>query len=177
MIILVIGGSSSGKSEYAENLTLKFKGDKFYIATMISYDEECKMKIEKHQDMRKDKGFETIECYRNIDELEIKTDVILLECIGNLLANEMYNCEEEIRKINFVDKVMNGILHLKNNSENLIIVSNDIFCDDIKLYENSKDYIGNLAEINSKIAEISDVVMELVFSIPIKIGGLDDGFL
>lgn len=169
MITLVIGGSGSGKSEYAENLTLNLQGEKIYIATMIAYDEECEKRILKHQNMRKHKGFKTLEYPFDIDKIKIKSDIILLECMGNLLANEMYSQNTIYTEHNIVEKIFQGILHLKNCCENLVIVSNDVFCDDMTLYKESLDYIENLATLNKKIAQISDDVCELVFSIPLKI--------
>ena len=44
MIHLVIGGSGSGKSEYAENL-LEDSPGKYYIATMQVYDAEGERKV------------------------------------------------------------------------------------------------------------------------------------
>ena len=41
--------------------------------------------------MRAGKGFETIERYTELDELLIPKDcVVLLECMSNLVANEMF---------------------------------------------------------------------------------------
>ncbi|WP_349666699.1 bifunctional adenosylcobinamide kinase/adenosylcobinamide-phosphate guanylyltransferase, partial [Lacrimispora sp.] len=46
MTSLIIGGSGSGKSEYAENLAVSLGGDrKVYIATMKPWDEECRNRI------------------------------------------------------------------------------------------------------------------------------------
>ena len=43
MLILVSGGSASGKSEFAESLVLQSGCDRrYYLATMIPYDEECR---------------------------------------------------------------------------------------------------------------------------------------
>ena len=69
MMILVNGGSSSGKSAFAESLILE--QDKreraeenktcpsWYLATMIAWDEECRERIRKHQNMRAEKNFRT----------------------------------------------------------------------------------------------------------------------
>ena len=65
MVSLVIGGSGSGKSEFAEQLACKTDGKRYYIATMQPYDEEMWEKIKRHQEVRKDKGFETIEYMLN----------------------------------------------------------------------------------------------------------------
>ena len=94
MIHLVTGGSGSGKSEYAENWLTginKKDGTYIYIATMQPYTEETMKKIERHHRLRAGKGFRTLEKYTDLSELEIpKNQGILLECISNLVANELY---------------------------------------------------------------------------------------
>ena len=59
MLVLIIGGSGSGKSAYAEDYITKLSKDcrKYYIATMQVYDEEGQKKVFKHQKMRDGKGF------------------------------------------------------------------------------------------------------------------------
>lgn len=100
MLHIVYGGSASGKSLYAESLAMSLQGDGrlLYIATMYPYkwntteiDPETMQRIERHRAMRADKGFDTVECYRHVEHLVAKRqDVLLLECMSNLLANEMY---------------------------------------------------------------------------------------
>ena len=87
MMILINGGSSSGKSAFAETLIVEqakkeevmaeaagksMRGGarktdlrhqpSFYLATMIAWDEECRERIRKHRKMREKKNFMTIEC-------------------------------------------------------------------------------------------------------------------
>lgn len=100
MLHMVYGGSASGKSSYAESFALSLQGDGrlLYIATMYPYkwntteiDPETMQRIERHRAMRADKGFDTVECYRHVEHIVAKRqDVLLLECMSNLLANEMY---------------------------------------------------------------------------------------
>lgn len=97
---MVYGGSASGKSSYAESIAMSLQGDGrlLYIATMYPYkwnttelDPETMQRIERHRAMRADKGFDTVECYRHVEHIVAKRqDVLLLECMSNLLANEMY---------------------------------------------------------------------------------------
>ena len=91
MLYLITGGSGSGKSEYAEDLLCELCRDRaerlIYVATMFPYGGETKEKIRRHRRMRRDKGFETIECYTDLDSItgELKrygTAVsVLIECI------------------------------------------------------------------------------------------------
>ena len=70
MRCLVTGGSASGKSEYAENLAAELSRgvSLYYIATMEPYGEEAGKRIRRHRRLREAKGFQTIECYRNIHQ-------------------------------------------------------------------------------------------------------------
>ena len=97
MIQVVTGGSGSGKSAYAEEQILTL-GDakRIYIATMQSYDDESDRRIARHRTMRQGKGFHTIECYTGLEQLEIECGAnVLLECMSNLTANEMFQYEDE----------------------------------------------------------------------------------
>ena len=68
MIYLVTGGSGSGKSEYAEHLVMSSGCPvRYYVATMTVYGEEGKAKVLRHQELRRGKGFITVECPVNVD--------------------------------------------------------------------------------------------------------------
>ena len=71
MVYLIIGGSGSGKSAYAEQLMECFTGvtEKYYLATMQIFDEEGEKRKEKHRAARQGKGFLTIEQPRDIKKV------------------------------------------------------------------------------------------------------------
>ena len=74
MMILVTGGSGSGKSAFAEDCVLALGEKKrIYIATMFPFDEESKKRVARHRNMRKGKGFETVECYAGLKNVRIRT--------------------------------------------------------------------------------------------------------
>ena len=165
MMTLVIGGSKCGKSSFAESLFSEFSGEKFYIATMIPLGEEAHTAIENHRRIRMGKGFETVEKYTDIEEILLPENCgIMLECMGNLCANEMFRGEKISDP---TEKIMRGITRLKNLSSRLVIVSNDVSCDGMIYKKETAQYIEILSGINRKIAEISDNVVECVFGIPI----------
>ena len=104
MMVLIIGGSGSGKSAYAEEYIGRIagKGNKYYLATMQVFDEEGKKKVARHQRLRKNKGFLTIEQPIEIEKTLPKIKAgssVLLECISNLTANEMFLSEDTLSLI------------------------------------------------------------------------------
>lgn len=167
MLILVTGGSGSGKSEFAENIAVEYKSKELiYIATMYPYDDESYKKIERHKIMRKNKNFKTIECFTNLESLDIPLGAtVLLDCMSNLVANEMYN--DNGAKQFTVESIIKGIKKLKKSADNLVVVTNEVFSDGIKYDEETDKYLKNLGDINSIIGRLADKVIEVVYTIPI----------
>ena len=131
MIVFVIGGSGSGKSAYAEKRLLAMEAEKkHYIATMRVFDEEGKKRVEKHRTLRREKGFLTIEKPIDLGEIALdEGDAWMLECVSNLLANEMFT-EDGIRdEKETVDKILKDIGSLIEQTADGVIVSNNIFED------------------------------------------------
>lgn len=60
-VILVTGGSRSGKSEYAQKTAEALPGPRAFIATCPVMDAEMEMRIRSHQNARRGKGWQTIE--------------------------------------------------------------------------------------------------------------------
>lgn len=167
MLTLITGGSGSGKSEFAEDLSVSYKSNNLiYIATMFLYDNESLKKVERHKRMREHKNFKTIECFKNLNAVSISNNsTVLIDCMSNLVANEMYL--EGGAKDNTVQEVIRGIESINNQAENLVIVTNEVFSDDIVYDDETMRYIKNLGEINKEIGKKADNVVEVVYSIPI----------
>ena len=165
MLTVVTGGSGSGKSELAENIAVKFTGKKYYIAAMQPFGEEALKRIERHRKMRAEKGFETIEKYTDIDELTFtRKDLVLLECVSNLCANEMFSGRTD--KNIAADKIISGIEKINKVVSQLIVVTNEIFSDGILYEKETIEYMKVLGEINRRIFECADNVIESVYGIP-----------
>ena len=72
MFTLVVGGSASGKSAYAESLILASPyRPRYYVAAMEPFDGECRARIQRHRRMRAEKEFETVERYTNLTSLRL----------------------------------------------------------------------------------------------------------
>ncbi len=187
-MIFVTGGSGSGKSKYAEQLAVKEAAkrgaDLYYLATMRIFDEEDEKKADRHRKMRAGKGFETIESPTNIDEVadrvNLKNAVVLLECISNLTANEMFKENdgkyECIPADRVTEKIVRDVQKLEDSAAELVVVSDDIFCggdyggsDESNIDGGTKAYAVALGDINARLAEMSDEAWEVIAGISVSI--------
>ena len=174
-MILIIGGSGSGKSAYAEQYIEKLsKGKKkYYLATMQVFDKEGQAKIDRHRKLRSGKRFVTIEqtvsIEKALNKMEAGEKTALLECMSNLAANEMFAGELPERADIVADKIEQGIRKLNEELTHLVIVSNNVFEDGIIYDESTMEYIRALGQMNEKLADMAEEVIEVVVGIPVTI--------
>ncbi len=171
MLTVITGGSASGKSAYAENLILSYgQGQRIYIATMYPYDEESQKRVARHQKMRMGKGFQTLERYTGLEDLHVpEGSHVLLECMSNLAANEMFL--EEGAGENTVEAVMRGVRRLESQAARLCVVTNEIFSDCQPYDQETRQYMRYLGMINCQMAQMAESVVEVVYGIPLYIKG------
>lgn len=203
MVYLITGGSGSGKSEYAENLLCSFRKDRteqsIYVATMFPYGDETKEKIRRHRQMRKDKGFETIERYTDLagiaGELKKYNSVsVLIECISNLVSNEMFFpdiCSEKQtgirtddgrdirvngrvedrmkRREGIAHRILEGVEIIRQAAQNVVIVTNEVNSEGLAYTPEMIDYKRTMGEVNCRLAEMADEVAEIVYGIKAEV--------
>ena len=195
MMILINGGSSSGKSAFAETLIeeqekkeevmaeaagkLMLGGARktdlrhqpsCYLATMIAWDEECRERIRKHRKMREKKNFMTIEC--PVDLLKAEVPVrsrCLLECVSNLAANEMYRRDMEDPENGAMERILEGIRMIRKNADFLVVVTNDVSGDQGPYSEETEAYRKLLGGINCTLAGEADEVYEVICGEPVMV--------
>ena len=207
MITLITGGSGSGKSAYAEKYICHASNEKgckekYYIATMQVFDEEGQRKIDRHRRLRAGKGFITIEQPRDIQDAVSKLQSenclktgqsALLECMSNLVANEMFppvdasDTKEAGVKKEALDepenmrdyentlisrvskKVLKDVSILSENVAELVIVTNNVFEDGVCYDESTMNYIKAMGIVNRGLAAMAESVVEVVAGIPVEV--------
>lgn len=195
MMILINGGSSSGKSAFAETLIEEQEKKEevmaestgksmrggarktdlrhqpsCYLATMIAWDEECRERIRKHRKMREKKNFMTIEC--PVDLLKAEVPVrsrCLLECVSNLAANEMYRRDMEDPENGAMERILEGIRMIRKNADFLVVVTNDVSGDQGPYSEETEAYRKLLGGINCTLAGEADEVYEVICGEPVMV--------
>lgn len=172
---LIIGGSGSGKSAFAEDYIVSISEEKkkYYIATMQVYDTEGEKKMERHRMLRSGKDFSTIEqtvdIKKSTEKMEAGDRTALLECISNLTANEMFAGEVPETEEVVTEKIVKEIETLNKEVAHLVIVSNNVFEDGQVYDKTTMAYIRAMGRINEMLADMADEVVEVVVGIPLVI--------
>ena len=169
MMMIVTGGSGSGKSAYAEKQILQFGVmPRYYIATMENRDAESQKRVDRHRAMRADKKFVTVECPYDLQEVQMEQEgAVLLECMSNLVANELFVKDGMSHMEQTVEKIMHGIQILKAQCRHLVVVTNEVFSDGLQYDEWTREYIRCLGMVNQNLSELADQVVEVVYTVPV----------
>lgn len=163
-MILVTGGSGSGKSAYAERYAAALPTRPlYYIATMALFDAESVRRAERHRAQRAKYGFVTLERDRDLAGIEgIGGGCALLECVTTLLSNELYYAPEGA-----MARVLDGIETLLSRVEALVVVTGELNADGIRYEGETADYLRALGGINRRLGARADRVIEVVSGIPV----------
>lgn len=165
---LVTGGAASGKSEFAEVHALTLPRQRVYLATMEPFGTEGRLRVARHRRMRAGKGFETVERYTDLAGLQLPDGAnILLECLGNLLANELYS-----HRGGGSQAVLAGMKHLLSRSAHLTVVTNEVCSGGTDYAGDTLRYMRELARLNRALAAQADLVVEVVCGLPNVLKGV-----
>lgn len=166
MLTLVVGGAASGKSAYAERLVLQTALPRYYLATMQVWDAECAARVEKHRRMRAEKQFETLECPLHLGTVRLPArGTALLEDLGNLTANELYDPAGAGEAA--ASAILDGLGRLAAQCEHLVVVSNEVFSGGADYAGDTDRYLKALAQVNNALAARADAVVRVVCGIPV----------
>lgn len=178
-IILVTGGSRSGKSTFAEKL-LEDKDDVLYIATAVVTDKEMEKRVENHKKRRK-QVWGTYEGFKELDKVieQDKHKYIMLECIGTLVTNFMFEkdydfdnmTQDEIGEFAKLIKIEieRTLLSIKESNKELIIVTNEVGWSLVPEYKLGRIFSDILGHLNQYIGSLSDEAYLVACGFPLKL--------
>jgi adenosylcobinamide kinase/adenosylcobinamide-phosphate guanylyltransferase len=167
-IILVTGGSRSGKSTHALELAASYT-NKAFIATAEATDDEMRARIERHRRER-DASYLTVEEPVNLEmalkALPEETEVAVLDCITVWLGNLFYR-----------EKIINGTCPeidafldiLEAPPCHLILVTNEVGMGVIPADGATRLFRDTAGGINQVLAERAHEVVFSVSGIPMRI--------
>lgn len=161
VLILVQGPENSGKSRFAEDLSVKInRGGLIYIATMIPVGDgqAGTARILRHRAQRDGLGFTTIEKPLELSRLDIEPDcTVLLEDIANLTGNYMFRTD----KNGSAGDAFADVKKLAEKCGNLVMVSLTGLSQSGEFNKATNEYIAGLALINELVFELADVVVSV----------------
>ena len=164
MLYLITGGAGSGKSAWAEELVCRLPGQRIYLATMRPWDGECRARIARHRAQRAGRDFITLERYTDLAGVAPQIPEganVLLECMGNLVANELYSPEGGGE-----GAVLAGVEALERRCAHLTVVTNQVFSGGTDYSGETLDYLRALARIDRALAARAGCVVEVVCGLP-----------
>ena len=167
-IILVTGGSRSGKSKHALELAAPYN-NKIFIATAEATDDEMRARIELHRRER-DPSFRTLEEPVDLEmalkSLPEETEVAVLDCITVWLGNLFYRekiADGTCPEIGaFLDILGAPPCHL-------ILVTNEVGLGIIPPDAATRLFRDTAGSINQILAELAHEVIFSVCGVPIRI--------
>lgn len=172
-VILITGGNRSGKSRHALKIAGKY-GKKAFLATAEPFDEEMKIRIEKH---KKERGpeFVNIEAPITIADalktMPSEIEVVVIDCLTVWIGNLLHHKGNE--KENF-DEVEELLFFLKEPFCDIILVTNEVGMGLIPADRLSRNFCDIAGSLNQRIAGIADKVIFMISGIDIVVKGDND---
>lgn len=173
-IILVTGGSRSGKSEFAQKLAEKQSGSKLFIATCPVTDDEMAGRIRKHQAQRKVSLWQTIEEPVYLTGILERSGehTILLDCLTLWINNLMYaaqSCNNSVDETEISTKVREMLAAARKCSATVIFVTNEVGLGIVPENREVRLYRDLVGRCNQDVGTEADEVYLVSCGIPLQL--------
>lgn len=175
-LIFITGGVRSGKSAFAENYARQLGENKllYYVATGVSFDDEMKKRIVRHQRDRQNQNanWDTVEMQVQIPltiQQFSKEAVVLFECVTTWLSNVLFNYEAEGKNSeyinNCIESLQKQLLAWHQQGATIIVVSNEVLDELPSHYDEVNLYRKLLGELHQWIVQHSDEAYEVQYQL------------
>jgi adenosylcobinamide kinase/adenosylcobinamide-phosphate guanylyltransferase len=168
-IVLVGGGSRSGKSSFALNLAIERGQRRAFVATAQAFDEEMRERIARHRAERDDR-FTTIEAPLDLTGVVRREDfdVLLVDCLTLWVSNQMMR--EETNGTPDLVACMDELVREAAQSEKLcIFVTNEVGCGIVPANALARRFRDLAGRLNQEMAKAAQEVYLLHFGIPVRL--------
>lgn len=159
---LVLGGTRSGKSSYAEEIS-KHLGCFDYLATLdTSGDEAAAQRVALHRKRRADTfaTFELTSPTALVDHILQAERPFLLDSLGNFVASSMAKTERSVGDL---------VVALRQCSVPWVIVSEEVGLSVHPETEVGRLFVDRLGNLNQAVAAVATDVCLVVAGIPLKL--------
>ncbi len=174
-IILITGGTRSGKSEYARKRAEILPGARAFVATSLPIDEEMIRRIKRHQQERLKADWHTIEEPFELAET-IQTaqrfDVFLVDCLTLWISNLMYRAHQQERYLSEEDMEgkANELLRACSTIQGTVIfVTNEVGAGIVPENDVSRHYRDLVGRCNQVMASGANEVTLVACGLPLNL--------
>ena len=172
-IILVTGGSRSGKSAHALEIAQRLDGPRVFIATCPALDDEMRARIEKHRKARQQAGWRTIEETDDLASALARTGecrVVLVDCLTLWVNNLLYHAEQAGRAMeeSAIQKQCEAVLRAcAPLAGTVLFVTNEVGWGIIPENASARRFRDLSGRCNAVMAAGADEVILVVCGLPI----------
>jgi adenosylcobinamide kinase / adenosylcobinamide-phosphate guanylyltransferase len=167
MLTLVLGGTRSGKSRYAQQLARQLSATPLYVATSRAWDAAHQERIATHQ---RDRGPEwrTLECELELDRLSLDGEVAVIDCVTLWLTNFF---SEQADVAHCLGRARHIVDRLAERRAQLLLVSNELGQSLHAPTELGRKFVDLQGLVNQHIAARATNVACMVAGIPLYVKG------
>lgn len=170
-IILITGGQRSGKSVFAENLALSLSDNPLYIATAHIWDDEFRLRVEKHKE-RRGPQWTNYEEERNLSSIYIYNKVAVIDCVTLWCTNFYFDASKgndnpDINEV--LERIKKEFDAFVRQDATFIFVTNEIGSGGVSDNAVQRRFTDLLGWMNQYVAHKADDVYLTVSGIPVKI--------
>jgi len=174
-VILVTGGSRSGKSAYARKLAESLSGSRAFVATAEITDDEMRERIRRHRRARSRRRWHTIE--EPLDLVRVlndarRFDVVLVDCLTLWINNLMYEAGKRRRQVTEeeIEKLCARLLKAASAHHGTVIfTTNEVGMGIVPENALARRYRDLVGRCNQIIAAEADVVTLVACGIPLRL--------
>jgi adenosylcobinamide kinase / adenosylcobinamide-phosphate guanylyltransferase len=166
MIILVTGGTRSGKSSYAQAVALSLTNSPIYIATAKIWDDDFEKRVTRHKNDR-DHRWKNIEEQKAVSNLNIDNKICVIDCVTLWLTNFFIDAKNDIDTALQLFKIEIDALSKKQGT--FIIITNEIGMGIHAETDIGRKFTDLQGWANQYIANLANTVILMVSGIPVTI--------
>jgi adenosylcobinamide kinase/adenosylcobinamide-phosphate guanylyltransferase len=166
MIVLVTGGTRSGKSRYAQQRAKHLTDSPVYVATARIWDDDFKARITRHQQERGPE-WSNHEAEKYISTLSFEGKVVVIDCVTLWLTNFFVDHQQNIE--NALTEFQQEINKLTAQHATFIVITNEIGMGLHADTEVGRKFVDLQGWANQYIASIAEEVIFMVSGIPLQV--------
>ena len=167
-IILITGGSRSGKSSYAEQMALALSPEPVYMATARIWDEEFRERVRRHQ-ARRGPQWTNIEEEKQLSRHDLTGRVVLVDCLTLWATNFFFDLGSDVDRA--LEAVKAEFDRFTAQDATFFVVTNEIGMGGTSDNEIQRKFTDLQGWMNQYVASRADEVILMVSGIPVKIKG------